>query len=296
MVFSLIPEDRLMSPGSMKILDPAVGTGGFLISAIRNIENRYQERGFKPDQVRNKIQNVANSNLHGIDFNPFLVKVAQMNNVMHGDGSANVVHADSLQKPENWNSHTQDTIQLGTFDVVITNPPFGTKAVVDDPEMLSQYELATYGSGSSRESLPPEQLFTERCLDFLKPGGILGLVLLDSILSNPGLEWLRDWLLEEVNILASVDLPVEAFQPHTGTQTSVLILQKKKPTDTDDEYSIFMAMPETVGHDRRGNPIHEKTPDGEIKVNSDGVEIVDDDLPLVLEAFEKWVVEKGIAP
>ncbi len=296
MLFSLIPEDKLTSPGGMKILDPAVGTGGFLIAGVRNIKQLFLERGFKYDQLRDLVRDVANANFYGIDFNPFLVKVAQMNMVMHGDGSANIVHANSLEELSNWNDEAKRKVKLGEFDMVVTNPPFGTKAVIDNPDILSQFELTTFGAASSRTALPPEQLFIERCLDFLKPGGYLGIVLPDSILSNPGLKWIREWILQKTYIIASIDLPIETFEPYTGTQTSILILKKKTPEQQkfQEDYEIFMAIPEKVGHDRRGNLIYKTTPEGEIEIDENGNPIIEDYLPLVTKAFKDWLRKKGM--
>jgi type I restriction enzyme M protein len=239
---------------------------------------------------------VANTNFFGIDFNPFLVKVAQMNMVMHGDGSSNIVHANSLEAPSNWNDEAKRKVHLEDLDIVVTNPPFGTKAVIDNPDILEQFELTTFNAGSPRTALPPEQLFIERCLDFLRPGGVLGIVLPDSILSNPGLKWIREWISKKAYILASVDLPVEAFEPYTGTQTSILILKKKTPEQEKliEEYDVFMVIPEKVGHDRRGNPIFKTTPEGEIELDANAQPIVDDHLPLVAEIFKEWIRRKGM--
>lgn len=296
MLLSLFPEEKLTSPGEMKILDPAVGTGGFLIAGVQKIKQVFLKRGFKYDQLRDLVRDVANTNFFGIDFNPFLVRVSQMNMVMHGDGSSNIVHANSLEEQLNWNSEAKRKIHLGKFDIVVTNPPFGTRAVIDNPDILRHFELTTFKTGSSRATLPPEQLFIERCLDFLKPGGVLGIVLPDSILSNPGLKWIREWVLKKSYILASIDQPVETFEPHTGTQTSILILKKKTPEQEKqvENYEIFMAIPEKVGHDRRGNPLYKTTPEGEIELDSNGEKIIDDHIPLVAEVFKKWIKEKGI--
>jgi type I restriction enzyme M protein len=296
MLFSLMPEDRLTSPGAVKILDPAIGTGGFLIAGIQNIKQLFSKRGYKYDQLREAVRDVANTNFFGIDFNPFLVRVSQMNMVMHGDGSANIVHANSLEESSNWNEEAQKLIHFDEFDIVVTNPPFGTKAVIDNPDILEQFDLTTYGASSPRSSLPPEQLFIERCLNFLKPEGYLGIVLPDSILSNPGLQWIREWILQKTYIVASIDLPTETFEPHTGTQTSILILKKKSPEQEKkkEDYSIFMAIPEKVGHDRRGVPIYKTTPEGEIELDDNGEKIIDDHIPLVAEMFRKWIKEKGM--
>ena len=297
MLLALCPEERLTSPGALKLLDPAAGTGGFLIAGVQKIKQLFLKRGFRYDHLRDLVRDVANSNFFGIDFNPFLVKVSQMNMVMHGDGSANIVHANSLDTPSNWNDEAKRTIHLGEFDIVVTNPPFGTKAVIDNPDILGQFELTTFDASSPRTSLPPEQLFIERCLDFLKPGGFLGIVLPDSILSNPGLTWIRGWIFKKAYIMASVDLPVETFEPHTGTQTSILILKKKAPEQEklQQDYDIFMAIPERVGHDRRGNPVFSTTPEGEVKLDANSQPLIDDHLPLVAQMFKEWVRRKGMA-
>ena len=112
--------------------------------------------------------------------------------------------------------------------IKILDPAVGTEGVlIDNREILARFELSKFNAGSPRVALPPEQLFVERCLDFLKLGGLLGIVLPDSILSNPGLAWLREWIVKMAYIVAGIDLPVETFEPHTGTQTSILILRKK---------------------------------------------------------------------
>ncbi|MDI6821618.1 MAG: N-6 DNA methylase [Actinomycetota bacterium] len=296
MLFSLFPEEKLTSPGALKILDPAVGTGGFLIAGVQKIKQMFLKRGFRYDQLRDLVRDVVNTNFYGIEFNPFLVKVSQMNMVMHGDGSSNIVHANSLEKLSNWNDEAKRKVHLEEFDIVVTNPPFGTKAVIDNPDILSQFELTTFKVGSPRTALPPEQLFIERCLDFLKPGGILGIVLPDSILSNPGLIWIREWILKKTYIIASVDLPVETFEPHTGTQTSILILKKKtsEQEKLKEDYDIFMAIPEKVGHDRRGNPVFKTTPEGEIELAANGQPAIDDHIPLVAEMFKEWIRRKGM--
>ncbi len=328
MVLALFKEEDIMNPGGVRILDPAVGTGGFLIAIIHHIKKLLESQGYRHDLLRDTLAEIARANLFGIDFNPLLVKAAQMNMVMHGDGSSNIVHANSLEHPSKWNDDVLRTLfpedikkfgsiekfrkylatlekpeeienAISRFDIVITNPPFGSKLPIDNPEILSQYEITTFESSSPRSSLPPEQLFIERTLQFLKPGGILGIVLPDSILSNPGLTWLRKWILRKAKIIASIDLPTETFEPHTGTQTSVLILQKKHPYEVgkpDDNYEIFMAIPEKVGHDRRGNDIYKTTPDGKILLDEKGNPIKDDDLPAVAELFKKWVKERGLAP
>jgi type I restriction enzyme M protein len=308
MLFSLCDKEKLTSPGAMKILDPAVGTGGFLVAATKILKQLFAERQIRYNEVEDSVKDVINHNFFGIDINPVLVKAAQMNMVMHGDGSSNIFHENSLDTPSNWRGEAGKGIHFGTFDIVMTNPPFGAKRPIDEARLLKQFELTTFvpesvrkslppeHAESVRKSLPPEQLFIERCLDFLKPGGILGIVLPDSIVSNPGLLWIREWILSNTRIIASIDLPADTFQPKVGTQTSVLILKKKKPEQLKqkDDYDIFMAIPETMGHDKRGTPIFKLTPEKEIELDSDGRPVIDDQLPLVPQMFKKWARAKGM--
>lgn len=117
-----------------------------------------------------------------------------------------------------------------------------------------------------QSSVPPEQLFIERCIQLLKPGGRMGIVLPDAILGAPGLEYIRTWLIHKAYIIASIDLHEDTFQPRNGTQTSVLFLQKKTQDEIDKEeksgqmkdYKIFMAMVDRIGHDRRGTPLFKR--------------------------------------
>ena len=331
MVLATFPSEKWLD---IRILDPAAGTGGFLVSAM-NVYAEYihelERQRFRQDDDRvqastaQRLREYASHHLFGIDFNPVLVRAGQMNLVMHGDGSTNVFHANSLlpfgEWPDQAPNNVQSKIKPNSFDAILTNPPFGSDIPIDDPHILEQFDLATFGITSQlpRIAMPPEQLFIERCLQMLRPGGRLAIVLPDSILSNPGLEFIRRWLLRQARVVASIDLPVVTFEPYTGTQTSVLLLQKKTGQEMAIEaelgyprdYEIFMAMPSEVGHDRRGNAQYLRTPEGDVieykeraqvrRRAADGSQtvewreerrrVVHDELPEVVSAFEAWVKE-----
>ncbi|MDE2785116.1 MAG: N-6 DNA methylase [Chloroflexota bacterium] len=322
MLLATFPQDQWLT---IDVLDPAVGTGGFLV-ALMNVwhdhingleRNRWGEDDRRvEDETQRRVHDIASTHLFGVDFNPVLVRAAQMNLVMHGDGSTNVYHANTLLPPGEWPedepNNVQRNVRMGGFDAILTNPPFGDKIQIDDPHILAQYSL-TLG----RSSVPPDQLFIERSLQLLRPGGRLAIVLPDSILTNPGLLEVRRWILNHARVIASIDLPVETFQPHTGTQTSVLLLQKKTDQEMAIElaagrpypYEVFMAMPRAVGHDRRGNPLYRRTPEGDLietaephsvfRRNPDGNTVVEtatrqrrirhDELPDVARQFQQWV-------
>ncbi len=349
-----------------KICDPACGTGGFLVTAMNHVAEQLKLEVLKDYSTpqsewtdhqkhlfKDRVKETAASNFFGFDINPDLVKATKMNMVMNNDGSGNIYRNDSLLPPHVWSSELKeklaealsinaesitdsDTIEF--FDVIVTNPPFGSKIKIKDSYILEQFDVghvwrleqndtselvAWIKSLEIQSSLPPEQLFIERCLQFLKPGGRLAIVLPDSILSNPGLVYIRQWLIEKTRIVASIDLHADTFQPKNGTQTSVLIVRKKTNEEFQTEqrtrnikpYNIFMAMVEKVGHDKRGNTLFKRDEYGDeiwepeesnvltVDKNAEGnvtvqtvskSRIIDDqsrDVPIV---FDQWKNQEGL--
>jgi type I restriction enzyme M protein len=305
----LFPPRRI---ANLKILDCCCGTGGFLISAINRLRETLTTneaaRGGSDDEIRARVsarvKEVAERNLFGLDINPFLVRTTQMNLVMHGDGSANVFAADSLSAPGEWdNEEARRKITLGSMDICVTNPPFGGRAIIDDPHILSRYGLPGFDVEKMRNSMPAEQLFVEGALRFVKPGGVLAIVLPDSILNNPGLAFIRNWTFRNARIVASVDLPKETFAASGGVPNpSVLLLQrftkeemKLAEANALDDYEVFMSIPRTAGRDKRGNPVYYRTPEGFEILNERNEPTVDDEIPLVASAFNSWRKEVGYA-
>lgn len=326
-IFSTLEEDQWTEK---RVLDPSCGTGGFLVAVInfmkqyfKRIElEKWHDEQKAENMIPENIKDYCEKNLHGMDFNPLLVRATQMNEVMHGNGSGNLFSANSLLHPNRWPTDVNKKIILGSFDVIFTNPPFGSKIPITDQSILVQFDLGHIWDNITMErkekiasAIPPEDLFIERCIQLLKPGGRLAIVLPDSILSNPGKKYLRHWLLKNARVLASIDLPKETFLPHVGTETSLLIVQKKTEEEKKIEehsqkmldYDIFMAIPKHVGHDRRGNPVYKATPEGEVVLSPKLVEIIrisnktkikeketimmpteKDDLPQVATAFKEW--------
>ena len=217
MVLSLHSNKKI---ASLKILDCCCGTGGFLVSTINYLRQKItgfeMGRGGSQEDIRNRVgvrvKELAERNLVGMDINPFLVRTTQMNLVMHGDGSANVFQRDSLAAPGEWEDEmARGKVKQGVYDIVMTNPPFGGKAHIDDPHILSRYDLPALESKDTRRLMPAEQLFVEGALKYVKRGGFLAIVLPRSILNNPGLRFIRKWLLQHTRIVASVDLPKEVI-------------------------------------------------------------------------------------
>ncbi len=302
MVLSLYSNQEL---NSLKVLDCCCGTGGFLVALINflRLKNFGFERskGGSDEAVRDRagirVKELAERNIFGMDINPFLVRTTQMNLVMHGDGSANVFQGDSLSASGEWeDERSRKMVKPGAFDIVITNPPFGGEANIDDPHILSSYELPGTGSTNARSLMPAEQLFVEGALKYVKPGGYLGIVLPRSILNNPGLVFIRQWLLKRTRLIASVDLPKETFAEGGGVPNPSVLLAQRLTLEEEklasagalDMYEIFMAIPETVGRDKRGVAVYRRTPEGNIALDESGYRAIDDDLPDVLTAFCEW--------
>jgi type I restriction enzyme M protein len=280
-----------------RLLDPACGTGGFLITAMNNAidhieteeRSEWDDRNTGTEAERlelyRKRTEYLSRQVFGMDLNPGLVRAAKMNMVMNNDGSGGLFQANSLADPRTWDPAAGAAITLGSFDVVLTNPPFGANITIDDPTVLAQYHLAAMwerdeagrwvirldGSGVPvlQKSQPPEILFIERCVQLLRPGtGRMAIVMPNGILNNPALAYVRRWLLTHTQILAVVDMARELFQPRNDTQTSMVLLRRL----SDDEvavassggldYPIFMAIGENVGHDRRGNALYRRDDNG----------------------------------
>lgn len=287
----------------LTVLDCCSGTGGFIVSWIDNLREifRRQEVARKrsdiENRVRNRIRETCANSLFGLDINPFLVRTAQMNLVMHGDGSTNVFRVDSSRSPGEWTDEARKKIPFGKADVVLTNPPFGSEVKIDDAHVLEHYELSRWESTNKRASLPAEQLFVETAMKFLKEGGYLGIVLPDGILNNPGLRFLRSWLLKRGRIIASVDLPKETFAISGGVNNpSVLIVRKFTKEQLrranagimDSNHMVFMSSPKTAGIDKRGTPIYLRHPDGREITDEEGTRFLDDEIAAVADHFVEW--------
>lgn len=318
-----------------QVLDPACGTGGFLVATVAHILGKYKDetpsKGEETADILvagNSVREFVDDYLFGADFDPALVRATTMNMMMAAGSKGNVFHIDSLSFPAghlDGLKEAKDKIPLGSIDVLMTNPPFGSDIPITDPAILSNYALAAkwnkddgaFSRGEGYQSaMAPEVLFIQRAVEWLRPGGRMGIVLPDGILGNPGDEYIRQWILRHCWVLASVDLPVETFivEANVNILTSLLFLKKKTKTEIQAEdlgkkvdYPVFMAVAEKVGFDRRGVPLYKRTPDGEeileekieterIRQNGHNVtrtlrrkrKIPDNDLPEIATAYREF--------
>ncbi|HNS31473.1 MAG TPA: N-6 DNA methylase [bacterium] len=255
-------------PGE-RIIDPACGSGGFLAYTLRYFISHNQK----------------DFHIMGIDKDAFLSKIAKIYLSILGNDEFHIFCENSLETPNKWDRGAREEIILGTFDAILTNPPFGAKIPVIGKDLLSQYQLGCKWENCNKwtqtnkllDKQSPQVLFIERCLQLLREGGRLGIVLPEGIFGNPSDRYIWEYLSKVASITGVVSLSQETFQPSTHTKTSVLFLQKttKKPK------SIFMSIANNVGHNKNGKPIY--------KIDEFSNEkILNDDLPTIAKKFNSY--------
>ncbi len=219
---------KIMSPKKDEyILDPACGSGGFLLHAARWVGGRDAEL-----------------KIYGVDFDKRMVKIAKALFLIAGFRSAHIYKANSL-------SPMKEIIN-NSFDVILTNPPFGGE--IRDVEILQRYELAKNNHGKQRNVVERHILFIERIIQLLKPGGRAALVVPQGILNNTSLAYIREWLFTKARILGVIGLDINTFKPHTNVKTSLLFLQKWHGQVLAD-YPVFMAASKRSGKNKSGKLI-----------------------------------------
>ncbi|EGO7722004.1 restriction endonuclease subunit M [Enterococcus faecalis] len=277
-----------------KILDPACGSGGFLVESLRYVWNKVEtegrELGWPVHEIEAEKQKVAIRNFRGIDKDYFLSKVAKAYLAILGDGRGGVHSENSLERWKNWGSSTKEDIRMGEFDMVITNPPFGKKLAIMSTDILEQFDLGykwkqnddgVFEKMTLQDKQPPQILFIERCFDFLKPGGKLGIVLLESIFGMPKYQYVVDYITSKAKILGVVAMPEDLFQPHTHAKCCVVICEKLSENEVGkiiEPYDIFMSDVKWCGHDSRGNPTY--------TFDEEGKRVLLDDIPKI--AAQYW--------
>jgi len=265
---------------SFRVGDPACGSGGFLVTAMREVR-KYVNRlvGLTDDGKEKLLSGIFAEGFVGADNSPGMVIMARINMILHGDPEARVYRVP--------NALTTPALKPESFDLILTNPPFkgGGVTVGDQPDLLEYFRSDVTADGQCRmgsaglslgaspdgrgrwralRSQDPAILFLDRCLQLLKPGGRLVMVLPDGILSNSGERYVREYLMGRKDaetghffggkavVKAVVSLPQVTFRlSGAGAKTSFLYVQKKRPGD--EQGSVFMAVVDHVGFDIKQN-------------------------------------------
>lgn len=267
---------NILNPQSNEsILDPAAGSGAFLYHAY----------------LHGKIKG---SDLWGFDFDNTVVRIARLLMYVGAVRGVHIHKINSLLKKDTQASFLEkesseifttieDVLRIekkkDLFDVIITNPPFAGEIV--EPDILKSYEIS-YG----KARIERDVLFVERCINLLKPGGRMAIVLPDNIFGSRDNETLRRWIYDICRIVGVVGIPRNAFMPHTAVKTSVLFLQKRKsPRNSSEE--VFFGISELSGKDSRGNLLFKDD-------RSKNWKNVNHDLDQIAVEFKQFLNSEGI--
>ena len=258
-----------------KVLDPACGHGGFLLETKELLWT-------KIDNEQKKVKII--SNLHGIDKDLFLARICKLYLEILSSGKSNVFCEDSLDI-NSYRDQAKKVIKNNYFDSILTNPPFGAKIPINNKKILNEYEFGHLwknidGNWQKQEKIvkqqPPQILFIERCVQLLKDGGKLGIVLPEGIFGNPSDRYIWDFLKSNGKILGIISLDQNTFQPYTCNKTSILFFQKLK--NIPKNYKIDFAIVDNVGHDKDGKTQYILNKDGTKKLDQDKNPTINDDL------------------
>ncbi|HSW79199.1 MAG TPA: N-6 DNA methylase [Candidatus Saccharimonadales bacterium] len=241
------------------IIDPACGSGGFLISSLPYLKK--------------------NARLTGLEIDPMMAWISQMNLVMNGyregnvaclEGNGSLSHSPALA----------DVAPENSVDLILTNPPFGS-------DFSDATELSKFVLGRGKKNRRRGVLFIERCLDWLKPGGRLCIVIDDGVLNGDGNTDTRNLILRKSVVEAVVSLPETAFMPYATVKASILVLSKKESKETV-QGEIFMAMADNVGRKPNGDPLYS------LEKNDAGEPVLVNDLPQILKAWNEYQTNQNL--
>lgn len=264
------------------IIDTAAGSSGFPVHTIFHVWKNMQLK--KNEKVSHLFTAVKKgyeeteyvvNNVFAIDFDEKAVRVARTLNLIAGDGQTNVMHLNTLDysrwttvtKEDTWNDtynngfkklkklSTDSNFSGFDFTILMANPPFAGD--VKEGQILSRYELGMK-NGKTQNSVGRDILFIERNINFLKPGGRMAIVLPQGRFNNSSDKYIREFIAERCRILGVVGLHGNTFKPHTGTKTSVLLVQKwdDKLCPKTDNYPIFFATQQKEGKNNSGDKLY----------------------------------------
>ncbi|AIC96506.1 N-6 DNA methylase [Shouchella lehensis] len=251
-----------------KILDFACGAGGFLISVLKY----YQKQNYSDQQI---IQSL--DNLHGIDKDDYLTNLARIHLATLTDKICKITMADSLV----WDKDVLNNY-YDQYDVILTNPPYGAKINSGSKETLSKFDLAykwKKKEGSYlktdvlNENVPPQVIFIEQAINKVRPGGKIGIVVPESLISSKKYSYVVQYIKEKCGIDLVIGMPEELFKTSgkggTHTKTALLVLTKKDVKLKEPEY-LFLAEAKWCGNDSRGRKIDK------------------DDLPIIIDNYKRF--------
>ena len=290
---------KMASPTAKDIiLDPACGSGGFILASMNYIFDCL-DASARSATAKEVLKRSVVHQLFGVDISPKLVKIAKANMLLGKDGHGGIEHANSLDSVAKLSAKFNQLCGIGKPSIILTNPPFGSghDLRIKEANLLAQYknghqwEIADNGELKYSEKLndrvgvAPELLFMEKCLDWVKEDGIIGIVMAKGQLDNREALAVRRTICQKAQILAVVNLHEDTFEPFCGSKASVIFL--KKTSRPLPDYRIFMAISNKVGQTSRGEAIFKKDSEGNPIIRN-GQHVLDEDLSEIAKSFHEF--------
>ena len=289
-------------------LDPAGGGGGFATAIFRHLRRQVIAQTKPNTAQRERLMTAIKNSVFLVEIAARLVKIAKCAMLLTGDGQSGMTRGNSIDEYDRLDSWIKSRCNPKTStapNIIATNPPFaGQKAEsqISDPKILKLFAFghvfkenedggwcfwdennddqpAEVNELAARQA--PELLFLERCVDWVQPGGRIGIVLPKGVLDGISYAPYRWWLLNKCEVRAVITLHKDTFQPDTGVRTCVLILHKPNAAPRND-YPIFMAQSQRIGQDSKGNPVYEL--DG----NALPTGVLNEDLTRIASEYTEW--------
>lgn len=244
-------------PGE-RVIDPAAGSGGFLFAAAHHLA-----RQGSPAPA------IARS-LFGVEKDAYLARLARIRLSLLTLRRSQVASGDSLAWMPSESDSFMSRRKPGAFDVVLTNPPFGARIVAASDTVRRKFALAYRWSHNQADGVlqptsdlmkntPPQVLFVERCLSLVRPGGRIGMVVPESLISGKNYRHVVEFIIRSAIIDAVIGMPEALFKTSgrggTHTKTVLLCLRKLPVSHKIKNHSVFMAEAAWCGHDSRGRSI-----------------------------------------
>jgi type I restriction enzyme M protein len=241
--------NSLLAGSTIKVLDPACGTGGFLVYLMQENLHLLGQRLEARQMTRQTHDEVAERIMHrtffGSDANEGVAASAKMNMIIAGDGHTNIQAEDSLARhANNWKVENPDC------NLILTNPPFGTS----ESSSLTATDLNDYAIHSTKG----QHLFVQKMVLCSVKGGEICTVIDEGLLNTDTAKALRRWLFEKCQVVAVVSLPDETFKPNKiNVKASLLYLRRLDNDDVDYEldYKVTFCELKSLGYAGSGDKI-----------------------------------------
>ena len=267
------------------IIDPACGTGGFLVQSMIEMQRKFPRMG------EANLTRWAQTHLYGIEKDAVGLKLTKAIMQIAGDGSAHCARGDSV-RTHTWAEkfpHLPSTIKDGRFSVVVTNPPFGKNLKVSaNDSRYSGYTIACNGDGTFRE-LEIGLIFLERAYNLVKDGGRIGIVLPETYFFSTNYQFVLDWIKSRLKLEVVANVPMEAFQGFCRAKTNFYVFRKYPKVNTgkfkvEFTYPVTFLNPKTCGIYKNGETRFKLDPATGMRTD-----LVDNEL---LESVESFLAKR----